>query len=206
MGALADRRAELGLELDAVATELRIPAAHLLAIELGEFSKLPEGPYATGWIRTYAAHLNVDAEPILAVAAAQSSAGPTPLPMGAVRGAAGLMALVLAVLVGWQLSTLSSSPNPGDVVNVADADLPDQHLRLRIERGGRFVVLVDGEQVLDRALRPGEDLRFSGHERLELQLPAAESARVEYNGELVVPQGRQDVPRRLVFIDDSDGG
>jgi len=82
----------------------------------------------------------------------------------------------------------------------------DQRVRLTVLLGGAFKIIVDGEVVVDRRLPPGERIEVAGRRRVEVQVPAAKSVRLEYNGERVQPQGRQDVPRTLVFIDDSEGG
>ena len=47
-------REALGLTLEEVAAETRIPQRHLQTIEIGEFSTLPARTYAIGFARTYA--------------------------------------------------------------------------------------------------------------------------------------------------------
>ena len=118
------------------------------------------------------------------------------------RVVAGLACLVLLVLVIWQFGGLGPSSSGSDTS--VDPDAPDQVVVLRALRTAHFQVLVDGEVVLDRELPGGERFEAAGHHRVEVRLEGADTARVEYNGDLVRPQGRQDVPRRLVFIDDLD--
>jgi cytoskeletal protein RodZ len=48
-----------GLSLEQVAAETRIPQRHLVAIEAGDFSKLPGRTYAVGFTRTYAKMLGL---------------------------------------------------------------------------------------------------------------------------------------------------
>ena len=49
-----------GLSLEQVAAETRIPQRHLLAMESGDFAKLPGRTYAIGFARTYAKTLGLD--------------------------------------------------------------------------------------------------------------------------------------------------
>ncbi len=199
---LGARRDELGLTVDGIARELRIPAEHLAALEAGDIASLPEGPYRLGWLRSYSAHLGVDAEPLEA-ALRDIEAPDTPsVPLSTIRAVAAALALVLFAAVGWQIVTLDTG-QPGPEASVPpEPQGPDQRVRLRVERPGHFVVRVDGEIVEDRRFAPGEQVDVAGDRRVEIDLPGAWSARVEYNGAHVVPQGRQDAPRRLVFIDD----
>jgi transcriptional regulator with XRE-family HTH domain len=53
-------REALGLTLEHVATETRIPQRHLQTIEAGEFSALPARTYAIGFARTYAKAVGLD--------------------------------------------------------------------------------------------------------------------------------------------------
>jgi cytoskeleton protein RodZ len=60
----AEREAQ-GLKLEQVSAETRIPMRHLQAIEAGDFASLPGRTYATGFSRTYAKLLGLDAEDVL---------------------------------------------------------------------------------------------------------------------------------------------
>ncbi|MEO1968618.1 MAG: RodZ domain-containing protein [Sphingomonadaceae bacterium] len=53
------RKAE-GLDIAQVAAETRIPQRHLIAIESGEYGKLPSRTYAVGFSRSYARLLGLD--------------------------------------------------------------------------------------------------------------------------------------------------
>lgn len=79
---------------------------------------------------------------------------------------------------------------------------PDQHVVVRAQREVHVRIVVDGKVNTDRTLANGESIDVTGRDRVEVDLPAVEAARVQYNGETIVPQGRQDEARRLVFIDD----
>jgi transcriptional regulator with XRE-family HTH domain len=53
-----------GLSLEQVAAETRIPQRHLLAMEAGDFAKLPGRTYAVGFARTYAKTVGLDADQV----------------------------------------------------------------------------------------------------------------------------------------------
>ncbi len=81
-------------------------------------------------------------------------------------------------------------------------DPPDQTVRVVARRNTPLKVLVDKELVFDGRLAGGDDREFIGRERVAVELPATSAVRIEYNGRSIVPQGHQDAPRRLVFVDD----
>jgi len=63
-----------GLTLEQVAAETRIPQRHLVAIESGDFAKLPGRTYAVGFTRTYAKMLGVDPDDAAAMVRAELDA------------------------------------------------------------------------------------------------------------------------------------
>ena len=73
---------------------------------------------------------------------------------------------------------------------------------IEARRSTTVTVAVDGGAPEERAVAGGEKLELAARERLEVGLRAIGDVRLEWNGETVVPQGRQDAPRRLVFVDD----
>jgi cytoskeleton protein RodZ len=60
--ALRDARVARGLSLEDMAASLRIPRAHLAAIEEGRVGDLPAPVYALGFVRVYARALGLDEE------------------------------------------------------------------------------------------------------------------------------------------------
>lgn len=56
-----------GLSLEQVAAETRIPQRHLLAIEGGDFARLPGRTYAVGFSRTYAKAVGLDQDDVGAI-------------------------------------------------------------------------------------------------------------------------------------------
>ena len=63
---LSEARKAAGLEIAQVAAETRIPQRHLIAIENGEYSKLPSRTYAVGFSRSYARLLGLSEGAVLA--------------------------------------------------------------------------------------------------------------------------------------------
>ena len=59
---LAARRAEKGLSFADIEAEIRVREDYLDAIETMDPRRLPDGPYAAGFVRTYAAFLGLDAD------------------------------------------------------------------------------------------------------------------------------------------------
>lgn len=59
---LSERRLERGLEIVDIARETRIPQRHLNALEQGRHELLPALAYSTGFVRTYARLLGLDAD------------------------------------------------------------------------------------------------------------------------------------------------
>ncbi|MBB4658603.1 TonB family protein [Parvularcula dongshanensis] len=55
-----------GLRLDRVADEINVKAERLMAIESMDPAGLPAPPYALGFVRAYAAHLDLPADPLVA--------------------------------------------------------------------------------------------------------------------------------------------
>jgi hypothetical protein len=64
-------REEKGLSLEQVAAETRIPQRHLVAIEAGDFGRLPGRTYAVGFSRTYAKTVGLDQEDVAAMVRAE---------------------------------------------------------------------------------------------------------------------------------------
>lgn len=198
--ALRARREALGLSREDLSRRTRIPLAHLVALEEGREHELPEGPYAAAYQRALERELGLEIEePPREDTGAIARTG-APLPLWAVRAVALGSVCVLLGLVGWQ--AWSRYAAFAERAAQAPAAVADQVVSVTARRNAHLTVRVDGERVLDRAVAGGESLTFHAHHRVELEIPAAEPFRIEYNGRAIVPQGRQDAPRKLVFVDD----
>ena len=62
---LIEGRKKKRQKLQTVSKNLKIRTVYLEAIEQGEFDVLPEGPYAAGFVRTYAEYLGLDASDVV---------------------------------------------------------------------------------------------------------------------------------------------
>jgi hypothetical protein len=177
----------------------RIPVSHLKSLEDGRPEDLPEGPYARAYLETYQQYLGLDlmADGLLVVEHDEPTSALERTPLRTVRWIASLMAVLFFSVLGWQIWDLEAARRPAET-----AALPDQLVHIVARRNTHIEILVDGVSTVDRRIAGGETVDAEGHNRVEVYLPATENARIEYNGSVVVPQGRQDLPRKLVFIDD----
>jgi hypothetical protein len=193
---LKARREELGLTLEEVSRRTRIPVSHLAAIEEERLRDLPPGPYVGGWVRAYCDLLEIEGD--ITVPEVTADVGARQVPLWGVRAVALGAVIVLMALLGANVlrAGVEAFPRPDD------GTVADVHVRLRAEQAGRFRVEVDDRVALDRVLAPGDTHEFAGRHRVVVDVPAVEAARVTYRDEEIVPQGRQDSRRRLVFEDD----
>ena len=78
----------------------------------------------------------------------------------------------------------------------------DQILKVHVRKTGRFLVTVDNAVVLDERVEEGARMTFLADSTIEMQLPGVGFVHLEYNGRTIVPQGLQNQPRTLRFLDD----
>jgi hypothetical protein len=198
--ALRARREALGQTLAEVASATRIPLEHLRAIEADKMDALPAGPYASAYVAALEEHLGVTVtvEP----------APPPPLtgpPLRFVRWIALTSLAAMVAAIGWQVAASRGASLPA-VPAEPPAPVRDQHLVVTTRRTVDLAVTVDGEERLRRQVPGGQTLTFDAFDRIEVAVPAVDAVRLEHNGRLIVPQGRQDHPRTLVFVDDAGAG
>lgn len=197
--ALRARREELGRSLAEVASATRIPIEHLRAIEEERLDDLPAGPYAAAYVAALEEHLDTTVS---------APSGPQPpvsgLPLPIVRAIAVLSLLAMAAAILWQVAATRDA-RPAVATEPA-VPVRDERVVLVTRRTVELAVRVDGEEKLRRIVPGGETLTFEAFDRIEIDLPAVDAVRIEHNGATVVPQGRQDHFRTLVFIDDVGTG
>lgn len=198
---LKTRREELGFTLEEASVATRIPVEHLAALEDGRPEDLPEGPYAKAYLENYQQFLGFDGVPegMLTVQPDGALSALERTPLRTVRRIASLTCLAFVGLLGWRVWQMEASIRP-----VVVDESPDQVVHIVARRNTRIEVIVDGVTTVDRKVAGGDTVDAAGYERVEVVVPATENARIEYNGSVIVPQGRQDLPRRLIFIDDSE--
>ena len=162
---------------------------------------MPAGPYARAYFDAYQEYLGVDLDPNVMLAAVTEDGSPLErTPLRTVRLIATASCVLFLGVLAYQVWVMEAELRPPP-----EAVMPDQKVHIIARRNTHIEVIVDGSVKVDRRVAGGESLSVEGHDRVEVALPATENARIEYNGSVITPQGRQDVPRRLIFIDDVEG-
>ena len=205
--ALVARRQELGLELEQIAHETKIPVRYLEAIEAGRLSELPSGPYGDAYIRAYREAVGVVTVP---------QRGRPVVPEVEPTTYSGYVALALVTVASvgmlwWGMSSVgveeSDEPavvrlTPEETEPVGIPEVQRHQVLVEMRLSSPMTVVVDEEVLHQRVFNGGEKLEIVAEERVEIEVPAVNRIRVFHDGKLVVPQGNQHIPRRLVFIDD----
>ncbi|MBX2800936.1 MAG: helix-turn-helix domain-containing protein [Myxococcales bacterium] len=196
--ALRQRRLALGKSLEEVAAATRIPLAHLAALEEGRLDALPDGPYSDMYHREVSSYLG-DPDGALSSPRIRADGG-SGAPLGVVRGLAVISILGLVAVLA-----LAAWPVVSERIEVPSAETTEQELVIVVREPTQLHVVVDGVPRLDGAVSRGEELRYVGSHRIEVEVVALEHVRLIWNRQRVVPQGLQDAPRRLVFEQDVGG-
>lgn len=205
---LRPRREAMGLSLEDISIATRVSVAYLEAIEEGRLDELPEGPYRRAYVHAYREALGLPVQqpraPRRRTGGASKPAAQQPLGLSRallVRlglGAVGAVGAVGVAALAWHLGVAGQATE-------AEPDRLEVTLSARTDRVP-VLALVDGEVSFDGRLSRGVETVLSAEERVELRVPAVQDVRVVRGAEVIVPQGHQDTPRRLVFIDDGGGG
>lgn len=193
------RRLALGRTIEQVAATTKIPVAHLEALEEDRVEDLPAGPYAAAYLRALQAELDLDAstdsEP------EPQFTPPSGAPLWLVRAIAATSVLgLVVVLASFTWERLAHRIAPGTPVDAP----PDQVVVILPLRSTTLRVVTDGEQRQDGQVSGGQRLEFEARDTIEVEVRAISDVKLEWNGQEIVPQGRQDAPRRLVFQDDDE--
>jgi hypothetical protein len=198
---LRTKRIEKAISLEEASVATRIPVEHLNSLEEGRPEDLPEGPYARAYLESYRQFLGLEGsvEGLSPALPDEPTSALERTSLRTVRRIATLTCLVFLGLLGWRIWQLEARVRPA----ITD-DGPDQVVHIVARRNTAIQVIVDGVTTVDRKVAGGDTVDAAGYDRIEVLLPATENARIEYNGSVIVPQGRQDLPRRLIFIDDSE--
>jgi hypothetical protein len=197
---LRARRETLGRTIDDVARATRIPAAHIEALEDGRLEELPAGPYAAAYVRTLLAELGLEASESEEAPPRVEPPGGAPLWIVRALAVSSLFALFV-VLASWaweRSQVVVSAPR-------ATSAKADQEVVVAARRTTRVTIRADGEVVVEGDLSGGEQRTVRGRDRIEVEVAQLSALSLRWNGVDIVPQGVQDAPRRLVFVDDADG-
>lgn len=189
-------REQRGLSIAEISQRTRIDPDHLLAIEGERWDSLPPGPYRDAWVKAYCRLVNVPS-PVRSSVPEYEDMG-IPLWVPRIIGLVAVFAVL--ILIGWQLLApkLASPPKKRVVAG------PNQTLTVFTRRNAQITVRSDGEVVFDKMMTGNETQTFRAKERIEVDVPSVEIVRLMWNEVSYIPQGRQDSPRTLVFIDDGE--
>lgn len=205
--ALAKQRVKLGLTVADIGERTGIPTPHLEALERGDLEDIPDGPYLDAYYRAYcrALGLNPGNSSMNTAPPHPSMAKPPPtVPMWVVRAVAFGAAGALLAWSTYQMMGLEGTDTGNASVVVQPELKEDQVVTLQVRKAGFFRVSLDGNWVLERTLAEGFQKEFRAKDKIEMVVPGAGSVRLHYNGRAIVPQGLQNKPRRLLFVDDEN--
>jgi len=180
-----------GLTSEQVAAETRIPQRHLIAMEAGDFGKLPGRTYAVGFARTYAKTVDLDPDEIAAGVRAeldaQSEEGyrpasfepgdPARVPSRALGWFAGFAVLLL--LAGGFFFFRTIFAPAGDLPSLVEQQQQAQHPASRPQQGAAPATAANPTgPVVFTALAPGIWVKFydaSGKQLMQKQMAQGET-------------------------------
>jgi hypothetical protein len=176
-------------------------------LERGELESIADGPYLEGYYRAYCEAVGLKPAGLGPLANSQvPERGGRPLvPLKMVRFLAfmGMGALGLFGAWQWMEKEVQSLSEPGASSGHLGATTTPQTVRLRVRKTGHFEVIVGGVLVQDGRLEEGTTREYASYDKIEILVPGAGSVTLDHNGRAIVPQGLQDTPRRLTFVDDA---
>ncbi len=203
---LGRARKALGLSIEQAAAQTRIPQRYLEALERGDLSVFPPGPFLSGYTRQYRGFLKLpDAPPPRPVSAEPEYTVTEPARPGrksrrhalrlAVIGGLAVSAFALAVAVSQEVFTVESS-EPGVP--------PDQRVTVKSPEPITLTAVADGREVHSGAVAALSLTAVEAHDRLVLEFDTLDGVILTYNNLPLRPLGATSRPRRLVFIDDNE--
>lgn len=193
-------REERGRTIEELAAATRIPAGHIEALEDGRIEEIPAGPYAAAYVRALATELGIEVSRSEEPPPRAVPPGGAPLWVVRALAVSSLFALFV-VIASWAWERAQRVIDAPRVISAT----PDQELIVAARRSTRVKVLVDGAVALDGELSGGERHTFAAKDRVEVEVAELSALGLRWNGVDLVPQGVQDAPRRLVFVDDVGG-
>jgi len=200
------------VSIEEIAETTRIPQRYLVALEREEWSKLPGGIFARGFVRTIARFLGLDEQSLLGEfdlarsedPPAASHPPPRPNPRGFPRWLplAILVLLLLCIAVGavygWRRyaahrnsrATLAQ-PSPRAPARATAAHPEEGPLELSVSTSAstRVRVVADGALLLDREMPAGQTRRFTAKDRFEITAADSSAVLLELNNQEMPPIG-----------------
>ena len=192
---LRRERERRGLTHDDVARLARIPARYVKALEEGDFTALPAGPFRNGYRRQYLEFLELDEQDLIATERAPAPELP------ALKLALGGFAVTAILVVGLRVgaSALDWIERPAATQEAAAQPAPSQVVAVRAIDATTITVRVDDAEAEKVPLAPNETRVLHGIERVEVDAQDLTRVVLTYNGERVEPLGNISRGRRLVF-------
>ena len=224
---LRTTRESLGLSLDEVSAQARIPTHYLVAMESGDHDALPPGPFLRGYQRQYLEFLGLDPN----TPVAEHPAGLPPqqeeptqtitmaleeVPLGRLVMSGFVLTMMVMLLLRVLFEVTGEPPKPA-ALSIAEAPvvspeqppaelspdtMPTSRLRIRAIEPTRITTRVDNKDSYHGTLPAGEIIDLEGRDRIEVFTTDLTTIRITYNGERIEPLGNLSKPRRLVFIQD----
>ena len=200
---LVAARERMGLSRVEASVKARIPPRYLEALETGDHSVFPAGPFLSGYTRQYRAFLKLgdaplrplptDPEPTVTIPSHPGRRSRIHAAQLAVIG--GLASLSFLLLIGISREVAGEAEVPV-------GEPPDQIVRVRVPEPLRASVTGDDRELFAGLLPAGETLTFEAHDRLVIDLESLDEVSLDYNGHSLRPLGATTRKRRLVLIDD----
>lgn len=212
---LQAEREGLGLSLDDVAEQARIPRRYIEAMENRDTTTLPPGPFLRGYRRQYLEFLGLPPD---AITTLDEVAPPEPEPertlepyeasgstntwsqtreLPAGRIALSVVLLVALIGLGLRLGAVLTAPGDESVPVVAGAT---QKVRVRAVEPTRVDVFADESWHHQGTLPAGELVEVESNLPIEVSVGDLTRVVVTYDGERIEPLHDLSAPRRLVFM------
>ena len=220
-------REQLGLSLDEASVQARIPARYLAAMESGDRSTLPPGPFRRGYQRQYLEFLGLDPESPILDRTLNSELPQEPeestqtitmaldeIPLSRLMMSGFVLTMVVVLLLRVAFELTESLPEATDETipegevavaeepppELAPTVLPTSRLRIRAIEPTRITTRVDEQDSYAGTLPAGEVIDLEGRSSIEVFAADLTTIRITYNGERIEPLGNLSRPRRLVFV------
>jgi len=241
---LRQAREGLGLSLRDIAARTKISVAALEALERSDFSRLPGGIFGRAFVRSYALEIGVDPETTVATfialleqsereAAARGAVRPEITAddrrflerqrraVLGLRAGAGVLVVVVAVVVVWQVRVFLRRPRGPVAAAAADALVPavvsaaaapatstlavSERLVVELDLSADcwISISVDGKSPLAQQFHLGDHQRIEADREISVDVANAGAIRMTINGKPAKPLGRSGVPGRVRLTRDN---
>ena len=199
-----NKRLALNTTSDKAAKDTKISKSYLLAMEAGEFDRIPNEIVAKGFLQIYSEYLGLDPKHILAefkkITKTRNPAPQTGTSQETGEVSKGsyykntvttAIALLLAIFLSWGLLALyNSAKPPGHKKNKASAGI-SSGLSIKVEISDKtwMRALADGEQVFEGMFFAGSAKNIEAEESVVIKIGNAAAVKVFSGGKLLYGGG-----------------